>query len=213
MLGSWQLALPECRGCPSPAGRGEMASQEALQLFTKWTKNLGFLSQQQVQLQKDCECPQSGQGRSGRPDAHRSHWGPRPAFCQSGTSWSSPHSQACGTAGDRAGPRGLLTLAPLPSSHLRTQGPPGEPPAGEAVASWGWEGLSKPAGHGCCMEAAEGSPPWRAGPQAHAVSSKWQCPWSLHRCPRSSPVWRGCCHPELSPQRIKDSSSKLAQCV
>ncbi|XP_077901120.1 epididymal-specific lipocalin-6 [Ictidomys tridecemlineatus] len=42
--------------------RMEMASQEALQLFTKWSRNLGFLSQQQAQLQKDCECPQVARG-------------------------------------------------------------------------------------------------------------------------------------------------------
>uniref|UniRef100_A0A8C5Z858 Lipocalin 6 n=1 Tax=Marmota marmota marmota TaxID=9994 RepID=A0A8C5Z858_MARMA len=36
--------------------RMEMASREALQLFTKWSRNLGFLSQQQAQLQKDFTC-------------------------------------------------------------------------------------------------------------------------------------------------------------
>ncbi|MBZ3888459.1 Epididymal-specific lipocalin-6 [Sciurus carolinensis] len=36
--------------------RTEMASQEALQLFTKWSRDLGFLSQQQAQLQKDFTC-------------------------------------------------------------------------------------------------------------------------------------------------------------
>ncbi|XP_006498276.1 epididymal-specific lipocalin-6 isoform X3 [Mus musculus] len=33
--------------------RTEMASHEAMQLFTKWSQGLGFLSQQQAQLQKD----------------------------------------------------------------------------------------------------------------------------------------------------------------
>lgn len=33
-----------------------MASHEAMQLFTKWVQGLGFSSQQQAQLQKDCEC-------------------------------------------------------------------------------------------------------------------------------------------------------------
>uniref|UniRef100_A0A7N9CCL4 Lipocalin/cytosolic fatty-acid binding domain-containing protein n=1 Tax=Macaca fascicularis TaxID=9541 RepID=A0A7N9CCL4_MACFA len=35
----------------------EAASQEAMGLFTKWSRGLGFLSQQQAQLQKDRECP------------------------------------------------------------------------------------------------------------------------------------------------------------
>ncbi|GAB1286086.1 LCN6 isoform alpha [Apodemus speciosus] len=33
--------------------RTEMASHEAMQLFTKWSQGLGFLPQQQAQLQKD----------------------------------------------------------------------------------------------------------------------------------------------------------------
>lgn len=41
---------------PSCLGRTEMASREAMQLFTKWSQGLGFLSQQQAQLQKDREC-------------------------------------------------------------------------------------------------------------------------------------------------------------
>uniref|UniRef100_A0A8C0ZY15 Lipocalin/cytosolic fatty-acid binding domain-containing protein n=1 Tax=Castor canadensis TaxID=51338 RepID=A0A8C0ZY15_CASCN len=36
--------------------RTEMASPEATQLFTKWSRGLGFLSEQQAQLQKDREC-------------------------------------------------------------------------------------------------------------------------------------------------------------
>ncbi|XP_021496718.1 epididymal-specific lipocalin-6 [Meriones unguiculatus] len=36
--------------------RTEMASREAMQLFTKWSQGLGFLSQQQAQLQKDLTC-------------------------------------------------------------------------------------------------------------------------------------------------------------
>ncbi|XP_021050665.1 epididymal-specific lipocalin-6 [Mus pahari] len=36
--------------------RTEMASHEAMQLFTKWSRGLGFLSQQQAQLQKDLTC-------------------------------------------------------------------------------------------------------------------------------------------------------------
>jgi hypothetical protein len=40
----------------SCTGRTEMASPEATQLFTKWSRGLGFLSEQQAQLQKDREC-------------------------------------------------------------------------------------------------------------------------------------------------------------
>nr|XP_008507769.1 PREDICTED: epididymal-specific lipocalin-6 [Equus przewalskii] len=39
-----------------PAGRSELASQEAVHLFAKWSKGLGFLSQQQAQLQRDLTC-------------------------------------------------------------------------------------------------------------------------------------------------------------
>ncbi|XP_053434476.1 epididymal-specific lipocalin-6 [Nycticebus coucang] len=38
--------------------RTEMASQEALGLFSKWSEGLGFLSQQQAQLHKDLTCAQ-----------------------------------------------------------------------------------------------------------------------------------------------------------
>lgn len=34
----------------------ELASQEAMGLFTKWSKGLGFSSQQRATLQKDREC-------------------------------------------------------------------------------------------------------------------------------------------------------------
>ncbi|XP_028724701.1 epididymal-specific lipocalin-6 [Peromyscus leucopus] len=36
--------------------RTETASREAMQLFTKWSQGLGFLSHQQAQLQKDFTC-------------------------------------------------------------------------------------------------------------------------------------------------------------
>ncbi|XP_031510614.1 epididymal-specific lipocalin-6 [Papio anubis] len=57
--------------------RTEAASQEAMGLFTKWSRGLGFLSQQQAQLQKDCECPpEQPQGRLGASSgAHRARWG------------------------------------------------------------------------------------------------------------------------------------------
>lgn len=56
-----------------PPGRTEAASQEAMGLFTKWSRGLGFLSQQQAQLQKDRECPpEQPQGRLGASSgAHR----------------------------------------------------------------------------------------------------------------------------------------------
>ncbi|KAK2120726.1 hypothetical protein P7K49_002112 [Saguinus oedipus] len=57
----------------APPGRRETASQEAMGLFTKWSRGLGFPSWQQAQLQKDCECPaEEPQGRLGaRSGAHR----------------------------------------------------------------------------------------------------------------------------------------------
>ncbi|KAM9720669.1 epididymal-specific lipocalin-6 [Dama dama] len=40
----------------SPAGRTALASQEALGRFAKWSRSLGFLSQQQAELQRDFTC-------------------------------------------------------------------------------------------------------------------------------------------------------------
>uniref|UniRef100_A0A8C9D942 Lipocalin/cytosolic fatty-acid binding domain-containing protein n=1 Tax=Panthera leo TaxID=9689 RepID=A0A8C9D942_PANLE len=37
--------------------RTELASQEAVCLFTRWSRGLGFLSQQQAALRRDRECP------------------------------------------------------------------------------------------------------------------------------------------------------------
>lgn len=45
----------------APAGRTAWAGQEAMQQFAKWSRGLGFLSQQRAQLQTDRECPR---GRS-----------------------------------------------------------------------------------------------------------------------------------------------------
>uniref|UniRef100_A0A452DZ75 Lipocalin 6 n=1 Tax=Capra hircus TaxID=9925 RepID=A0A452DZ75_CAPHI len=39
--------------------RTALASQEALGRFAKWSRSLGFLSQQQAELQRDCECRQT----------------------------------------------------------------------------------------------------------------------------------------------------------
>lgn len=47
----------------SPAGRTALASQEALGRFAKWSRSLGFLSQQQAELQRDCECRRTPGGR------------------------------------------------------------------------------------------------------------------------------------------------------
>ncbi|XP_063492787.1 uncharacterized protein [Symphalangus syndactylus] len=55
----WSCVLSEVASpCTAlvPPGRTETASQEAMGLFTKWSRSLGFLSQQQAQLQKDLTC-------------------------------------------------------------------------------------------------------------------------------------------------------------
>ncbi|XP_032333268.1 epididymal-specific lipocalin-6 [Camelus ferus] len=52
-----QLELAdEAFGTVELYSRTELASQEAMSLFTKWSKGLGFLSQQQATLQRDREC-------------------------------------------------------------------------------------------------------------------------------------------------------------
>nr|XP_044634283.1 epididymal-specific lipocalin-6 isoform X2 [Equus asinus] len=63
--------------------RSELASQEAVHLFAKWSKGLGFLSQQQAQLQRDHEAV----GGTGRPAAGE----PRPVL----TAVSLPPSHLC----------------------------------------------------------------------------------------------------------------------
>lgn len=63
-----------------PAGRTHLASQEAMNLFTRWSRGLGFLSQQQARLHPDRECRRrlsvsgtlGGSGRTGR--GHLSPW-------------------------------------------------------------------------------------------------------------------------------------------
>ena len=50
--GGTGVKVPSC-----PTGRTELASQEAVCLFTRWSRGLGFLSQQPATLQRDCECP------------------------------------------------------------------------------------------------------------------------------------------------------------
>ncbi|XP_010991815.1 epididymal-specific lipocalin-6 [Camelus dromedarius] len=52
-----QLELAdEAFGTVELYSRTELASQEAMSLFTKWSKGLGFLSQQQATLQRDLTC-------------------------------------------------------------------------------------------------------------------------------------------------------------
>lgn len=59
VLGVGPSSPPPPPGSPaSPAGRTALASQEALGRFAKWSRSLGFLSQQQAELQRDCECRQ-----------------------------------------------------------------------------------------------------------------------------------------------------------
>lgn len=59
VLGVGPSSSPPPPGSPaSPAGRTALASQEALGRFAKWSRSLGFLSQQQAELQRDCECRQ-----------------------------------------------------------------------------------------------------------------------------------------------------------
>lgn len=60
VLGVGPSSSPPPPGSPaSPAGRTALASQEALGRFAKWSRSLGFLSQQQAELQRDCECRQT----------------------------------------------------------------------------------------------------------------------------------------------------------
>lgn len=47
---------PQARLSGAPAGRTAWAGQEAMQQFAKWSRGLGFLSQQRAQLQTDREC-------------------------------------------------------------------------------------------------------------------------------------------------------------
>ncbi|XP_010859781.1 PREDICTED: epididymal-specific lipocalin-6 [Bison bison bison] len=58
--GDWEV-LGASQSRPSSygvwGGRTPLASQEALGRFAKWSRSLGLLSQQQAELQRDCECP------------------------------------------------------------------------------------------------------------------------------------------------------------
>lgn len=89
---------PPCPPAPGrlsgglPTGRTQQASLEAVTLFTKWSRGLGFLSQQQARLQADREChpvPLSVLGTfresgrtGGRPS--RSHLLPVSQACRAG---------------------------------------------------------------------------------------------------------------------------------
>lgn len=109
-----------------PTGRTHLASQEAVNLFTRWSQGLGFLSQQQARLHPDRECRRrlsvSGTlGESGRTVEGSSGSYPLPVESQ-------------GRPG-KPGAGGLQSgLAPhrppcSPSSHLCAQGLPGKLPS------------------------------------------------------------------------------------
>uniref|UniRef100_A0A8C0JN42 Lipocalin 6 n=1 Tax=Canis lupus dingo TaxID=286419 RepID=A0A8C0JN42_CANLU len=86
--------------------RTELASQEAMGLFTRWSWGLGFLSQQQASLQRDREC---------RPMLRGQH--PIRGGC------GQTPSQVLGVPGEAQTSSRLL----LPPSHLCAQGLPGKP--------------------------------------------------------------------------------------
>ncbi|XP_077707552.1 epididymal-specific lipocalin-6 isoform X1 [Canis aureus] len=86
--------------------RTELASQEAMGLFTRWSWGLGFLSQQQASLQRDREC---------RPMLRGQH--PIRGGC------GQTPSQVLGVPGEAQTSSWLL----LPPSHLCAQGLPGKP--------------------------------------------------------------------------------------
>ncbi|XP_072634836.1 epididymal-specific lipocalin-6 isoform X1 [Canis lupus baileyi] len=86
--------------------RTELASQEAMGLFTRWSWGLGFLSQQQASLQRDRECCPMLRGQH----PIRGGCGQTP-------------SQVLGVPGEAQTSSRLL----LPPSHLCAQGLPGKP--------------------------------------------------------------------------------------
>ncbi|KAM5331333.1 epididymal-specific lipocalin-6 isoform 1-T1 [Glossophaga mutica] len=107
--------------------RTQQASPEAVSRFTRWSQGLGFLSQQQAQLQADGECGRApllslgdprGRTRGGRGGFKESLRRVRPAGTGrlDETGWGLGRRPA------------LLTAPPAPSSHLRTPGLPGKLP-------------------------------------------------------------------------------------
>ncbi|KAF5920320.1 epididymal-specific lipocalin-6 [Diceros bicornis minor] len=81
--------------------RSQLASQEAMRLFTKWSKGLGFLSQQQAELQKDLTC------------AHKAF---QVSFPQNVT-WGSLHRRR--SQGARGAPTSQWAGGPLPQPEGR----------------------------------------------------------------------------------------------
>ncbi|XP_030617415.1 epididymal-specific lipocalin-6 isoform X1 [Delphinapterus leucas] len=69
--------------------RTELASQEAMGLFTKWSKGLGFSSQQRATLQKDLTCARKvfqGSRRPGQAGGWSAQFGGRP--CDLDEEWA-----------------------------------------------------------------------------------------------------------------------------
>lgn len=104
VAGAWGRMWQELPFCP--AGRTELASQEAMGLFTRWSWGLGFLSQQQASLKRDCEC---------RPMVRGQH--PIRGGC------GQTPSRVLGVPGEAQTSSRLL----LPPSHLCAQDLPGKP--------------------------------------------------------------------------------------
>ncbi|XP_070106509.1 epididymal-specific lipocalin-6 isoform X1 [Equus caballus] len=111
--------------------RSELASQEAVHLFAKWSKGLGFLSQQQAQLQRDHEAV----GGTGRPAAGE----PRPVL----TAVSLPPSHLCaqGLPVNAVAPRAWCLPCPgggWPGPALLTRPPGAGPQAGcsQGLSLW-----------------------------------------------------------------------------
>nr|XP_010350452.1 epididymal-specific lipocalin-6 isoform X4 [Saimiri boliviensis boliviensis] len=107
--------------------RTETASQEAMGLFTKWSRGLGFPSQQQAQLQKDREFTRAATGEArgkiwcprGMLGWHKP-WGSAQLSCSQevrqaeGSSTAPAQSQARGPvprAAESCGPRGAAGLS------------------------------------------------------------------------------------------------------
>ncbi|XP_021117219.1 epididymal-specific lipocalin-6 [Heterocephalus glaber] len=60
----------------------EMAREEAMRVFSKWSSGLGFWSQQQAQLQRDCECPEVLMPRAVMGLGPRMAWQEAAAYAQ-----------------------------------------------------------------------------------------------------------------------------------
>ena len=123
--GSWGggtgVRVPSC-----PAGRMELASQEAVRLFTRWSRGLGFLSQQQAALQRDRECP-PGPPPSPRTGSLPLVSGSLPASVSQaglgGVSSSRSHLLPARSQADRGGPVSGEAVGPTSRLLLSPQSP------------------------------------------------------------------------------------------